>query len=118
MVRAFQKRPNDTDIPKALWRYGSVSHLILELEQARTTGTNSLVLCGEIHISGLLNGLMASHYCLAFPVCMYAHSLEQGHLFLPTRKNSGHSYHTQAICSGARHEMHTLHKAASMPVDS
>lgn len=57
-------------------------HLLLELEQARTI----FVLCGDIHISGLLNDLMASHYCLEFPVCMYAHSLEQGHLFLSPRK--------------------------------
>lgn len=34
----------------------------------------------------LLNDLTASHYCLEFPVCMYAHSLEQEHLFLSTRK--------------------------------
>lgn len=95
-----------------------MSHLLLELETARTTGTNSFVLCGEIRISGLLNDLMASHYCLEFPVCMYAHSLEQGHLFLSTRKNCGHSYHTQAICSGACHEMYTLHEETSVPVDS
>lgn len=95
-----------------------MSHLLLELETARTTGTNSFVLCGEIRISGLLNDLMASHYCLEFPVCMYAHSREQGHLFLSTRKNCGHSYHTQAICSGACHEMYTLHEETSVPVDS
>lgn len=58
-----------------------MSHLLLQSEQARTTGTNSFVLFGEIHISGLLNDLVASHYCLEFSVCMYAPSLEQGHLF-------------------------------------
>lgn len=74
VTRAFQKHPNDTDSKGSLkiWRGGSVCHLLLELEQAKTTGTNSFVLC----ISGLLNDLKASHYCLEFPVCMYAHPLE------------------------------------------
>lgn len=50
-----------------------MSYLLLKLLEARTTGTNYFALCGEIHISGLLNDLMASYYYLEFPVCMLIH---------------------------------------------
>lgn len=72
-AQILKKMPNNTEPLQEAQTCGKVSYLPLKLHQARTVCTEPFALCEEIHISGLLNDLVAPHYRLESPVCIFIH---------------------------------------------